>query len=132
MSTQQSDPEKPPTEETRAMSCEIARLLEKKKTEDITVLEVFHYLPVCDFFIIATGRNAQHLSALRKHLEDFMEEEQPEIELRGVEGYEEGLWLLMDYGKIVIHLFQEHVRDYYRIENLWADAPEVEWNDMQE
>ncbi len=113
-------------ERTRETGPRIARLLEEKKAENPVIIEVRDLLPVCDYFIIATGRNKQHLEALSKQIEDLMSSV-PEISLMGKEGLDEGLWVLMDYGSIVVHLFQEHVREYYRIEGLWADAPRIDY-----
>jgi len=113
-------------ERTRELGMHVARLLDEKQAEDITMMKVRELLPVCDYFIIATGRNAQHLSALSEHADEYLSDHAEESYM-GQEGEEEGLWVLMDYGSIVIHLFQEHVREYYRIEGLWADAPRVEF-----
>ncbi len=113
-------------EQTREMGIRIARLLEEKQAEDITMMNVRELLPVCDYFIIATGRNAQHLSALSEHIDDRVSS-YSDLSYMGQEGEEEGLWVLMDYGSIIIHLFQEHVREYYRLEGLWADAPRVDF-----
>lgn len=115
-----------PLEDNREISRTVARVLKEKQAEDIQIMEVFHLLPVCDFFVIATGRNARHLTALSDHLEEQLKDH-PELDLKGIEGYEEGLWVLVDYGSIIVHLFQDHVRDYYRMESLWADAPEIDW-----
>ncbi len=113
-----------PTEsdDVEEISRSIAHLISEKKAEDVAILEVREVLPVCDFFVIGTGRNEQHLTSLSDHIQEKMKEWGQE-EPAGIEGYEEGLWVLMDYGTIVVHLFQEHVREYYRMESLWADAP---------
>lgn len=113
-------------ERTREMAPRMARLLEEKKAENPVIIEVRELLPVCDYFIIATGRNKQHLEALSKQVEDMMSSV-PEMECTGKEGLDEGLWVLLDYGSIIVHLFQEHVREYYRIEGLWADAPRLNY-----
>ncbi len=117
-------------EQTRKRGLEVARLLHEKKAKDITMLKVRELLPVCDYFIIATGRNAQHLSALSEHIDDYLSS-YSELSYIGQEGEDEGLWVLMDYGSIIIHLFQEHVREYYRIEGLWADAPRVDFHEEE-
>lgn len=113
-------------ERTREVGPRIARLLEEEKAEDVVILEVRELLPVCDYFIVATGRNMQHLDALSREVEEMMSSESG-FQCVGQEGSEEGLWILMDYGSIIVHLFQEHVREYYRIEGLWADAPRIDY-----
>ena len=76
---------------------------------------------VCEFFIIAHADSTVQVKAIAKHIEDSLREK------RGVrpyhaEGYENAQWILLDYNSIVVHVFLEHIRDYYKLEELWADA----------
>lgn len=106
-----------------AVTC--ARVAEDKKGTEIRVLEVGSYLPITDFFVFITCTNRRHLLALSEELLKFLKETWPE----GIraEGVEAGWWVLLDAGPVVIHLFEERARRYYDLDQLWADAGEVDW-----
>lgn len=93
-----------------------------KKAGDIVAIEVREMLVVTDFFVIATGATGIQVRAIADEIED-------QLRLRGGikpigrEGAEEGKWLLLDYGDLVIHVFQPEERAFYRLEKLWSDAP---------
>ena len=93
-----------------------------KKAEDIVAIEVREMLVITDFFVIATGATGIQVRAIADEIED-------QLRLRGGikpigrEGAEEGKWLLLDYGDLVIHVFQAEERAFYRLEKLWSDAP---------
>ena len=78
-----------------------------------------------DVFIIATGTSRRHVISLAEEAELKLKE-QDRRPLRR-EGTENGTWVLLDYGDVVIHLFDEETRAYYDLERLWADAPRLEF-----
>jgi ribosome-associated protein len=97
--------------------------LQDKKGKDIRVIEL-KKLPnaVCDYFIIATGTSNTHVSALA----DAVAEETRKIlneKPWHTEGWQNAEWILLDYADVVVHVFQPETRDFYRLEDLWADAP---------
>ena len=79
---------------------------------------------VCDYFIITHADSDTQVRAIAKHIEEILNEKHHFKPLH-TEGYENAQWVLLDYGSIIVHIFQEEIRKYYKLEELWADA-EVE------
>ena len=99
----------------------IEGLLEKKGKEIINIdLRKLEYAP-CDNFIICHGESGTHVKALAESVEDKMETV-AQIRLGHREGLENARWILLDYGSVVVHIFQHEDREYYKLEDLWGDA----------
>lgn len=96
-----------------------------KKGTDIVLLEVGDLFVITDFFVIATGNSRPHVQALAERVEELLKEN-GRAPLRD-EGLPESEWVLMDYGDVMVHLFQPAARHYYDLERLWRDAPRLEW-----
>lgn len=96
----------------------------EKKAHDLIVLEVEHLSSVADYFIIATGRSDVQVQAIVRGIEERMRREN--VRPLSVEGLPHAHWVVLDYGDIVIHVFFEPTREFYRLERNWADAHEVE------
>ena len=79
---------------------------------------------IADFFLIASGHSSRQVQAISRHVSERMREEG--FKPYGVEGVQEGHWVLMDYGDVVIHLFYQPVREIYDLEGLWIEAPRIE------
>ncbi len=94
--------------------------------EDVLVLDTRKQTPLFDYFVIVTGASRRQLHAMSEEIDHRLEDELNDHRL-GIEGYEESRWIVLDYGNVVIHLFDEPARQYYRLEELWADATRVEW-----
>ncbi len=77
-----------------------------------------------DYFLIASGTSRRHVLALAEHLEEALGK--AGVKPLGVEGLQEGLWVLMDFNDLVIHIFSEPLRDFYNLEGLWAEAPKTQ------
>lgn len=107
----------------------VAVALEKKAT-DLILLDVTVPVVIADYFLIATGQNKRQIQAI-------VDETKRRMRAAGlaheghthVEGYDEGHWVLMDFGDVVVHLFDPPTRAYYELERVWADAPRVEWQE---
>ncbi len=101
-----------------------AHILEEKKGENVVVLEIGPYLFVTDYFVIASGESPKHV----KTLAQYLEEKAGEMGYKplGREGIESSDWILLDYGDVVVHIFDRPLRDYYRLEKLWEEALRVE------
>lgn len=95
------------------------------KASDPVVLDVSHFSSFADFFIICSGKSSRQVQGIADNLEDKLRK--MGIKPIGVEGKQEGHWVLMDYGDIIIHIFYEPVRYFYDLESLWAEAPRLEW-----
>jgi len=97
----------------------------EKKAENVVAIEVAELLVVTDFFVIATGKSDTQVKAIADEIEHGLLE-RGGIKPIGREGISEGKWILLDYGDLVIHVFQKPERDFYRLEKLWGDAPRLE------
>ena len=95
----------------------------EKKALDLKVMQVAHLSSVADYFIIATGRSDVQVQAIARGIEERMapDGERP----LAVEGFNHGHWIVLDYDDVVIHVFFEPVRDFYRLESNWTDAQDV-------
>jgi ribosome-associated protein len=101
-----------------------ARAADSKQAEDLVALDVSGPLPLTDIFLLATGRNERNVVAIAGEIEDQMNEAGVKTLRR--EGRQEGRWILLDFGDIVVHVFHEEDRLYYSLERLWKDCPVIE------
>ena len=76
---------------------------------------------VCEFFIIAHGDSGTQVKAVARHIEEYLRKHY-KIRPLHTEGYENAQWVLLDYNSVVVHIFQHETREYYKLEELWADA----------
>ena len=90
---------------------------------DPVVLEVKGMCSFADYFVVCSGNSLRHVSALAQHLEEALA--RAGVKPLGVEGLQEGLWVLMDYNDIVIHIFSQPLREFYNLEGLWSEAPRI-------
>jgi len=88
------------------------------------LLEVKDHCSFADFFIICSGASKRQVLALAEHLQEELAK--VKVKPLGVEGLQEGLWVLMDYNTLVVHLFFQELRQFYDLEGLWADALQTE------
>lgn len=110
---------------SRACAITAARAADSKKATDIMVQEVRELIGVTDYFVIATAANSRQVNAIIDEIEDKLREE-AHIKPTHREDSADGSWSLLDYGNIVVHVFQPETREYYRLEALWNDAPIVD------
>lgn len=108
----------------------IAQLMRDKKAQDVLILDLRKVASFTDYFVICTGRSDRQVQAIAEHLER---------ELRGlkwrptaVEGLAVARWVLMDFGDVIVHIFQQQVREFYDLEGLWSDAPRIELPEAEE
>lgn len=102
-----------------------ANVAEDKKAEDILIFDVRKLTFVTDFFVICSGTNERQLQTIASEIE--LKLHSYGIHPVGREGYREALWILMDYGDVIVHLFRKDMRRYYDLELLWGDAPKLPW-----
>lgn len=102
-----------------------ARAADGKKATDIMVQEVHDLIGVTDYFVIATAQNPRQVDAIVDAVEDDLREKCG-LKPLNREMSNDGSWSLLDYGCIVVHVFQTDARDYYRLEQLWNDAPVID------
>lgn len=99
-----------------------------KKGMDIVLLDVERLFVLSDAFVIATGTSRPHVQSLADHVEEIMLARTGLKPLRS-EGRNEAEWILIDYGDIIVHLFQSGPREFYGLERLWADSGRIEWHE---
>ena len=100
----------------------IVEAIKQKKGRDIIIIDLTgNEQAIADYYIICHGNSTSQVDALADHVERFARTETSEHPLH-VEGQQNAQWILMDYGDIVVHIFQEEIRHFYNIEDLWADA----------
>jgi ribosome-associated protein len=99
-----------------------------RKAKELTLMDVSQLTSVADVFLICSGKSNRQVSAIADHI--VTELKTQGIKPLSVEGMREGLWVLLDYGHIVIHVFYEPVRVVYDLEGLWADAGRISIDDI--
>lgn len=95
--------------------------LDDLKAQKVTVLDVTKLSDVMDVLVIATGTSSRHVKSLAENV--VVESKKQGFAPIGVEGMEEGEWVLVDYGDTVVHLMQQNTRDFYELEKLWSMEP---------
>lgn len=102
----------------------IIKALNDKKAEDIQVIEIGDLTILADYFVIANGTSSTHTKTLADEAEYAMS--QNGIEPKGKEGHGGSNWIILDYSDVVVHVFYKETRDYYQLENMWADGKKLD------
>lgn len=102
--------------------------LEEKKAEDISVIDISEVSVLADYFIIASGNNRSQMQALADHTEETLG--RAGYHVKQIEGYDSANWILMDYGDIIVHLFDRENRLFYDLERIWRDGKRIEISEM--
>jgi len=101
-----------------------------RKALGLVVLDVRELTSVADAFIICSGRSNRQVTAIAEFI--IIELKKAGIKPLSVEGKKEGLWVLLDYGHVIIHVFYESVRNFYDLEGLWMDAKRIKTKSLIE
>lgn len=101
----------------------IGEILDRKKGEDISILNVSGITSITDFYVIVTAKNTVHAKTLCDEIEEQLKK--LNISPRNIEGYQSAMWILMDYENVIVHVFYEETRKFYDLERLWADAERI-------
>ncbi len=101
-----------------------ARVAEENRGRDIVILDMRELTCMFDFFVLVSGASRRQLHAISEEIDRVLQEEHGDRRM-GIEGYEESRWILLDYGDIVVHMFEPETRKYYAIEELWGQAKRV-------
>ena len=115
------------TDKSRKKSLAGASAARDKKASGIVLFKTKGILAYADYLLICSGRSDRQVQAIAQSIENQLKKlgHRP----LGVEGMSQGRWVLIDYGDVVVHVFQESVRDFYDLEGLWIDAPRVRIRD---
>lgn len=111
------------TLDPRSIALRCAELADQKKASDIVILDVKNIFPLSSYFVICSGESDRQVRAIASNIEEVLGKDK--IFPMGIEGLTEGKWVLMDYDEVILHIFQEEVRSFYDLENLWSDAPRI-------
>lgn len=111
-------------EQAREMASVACRALEDKKGEDIRVIDISEISVLADYFVIASGSSNSQVTALVDHVEEKMHKAGYIQKQR--EGQNSGTWVLLDYGDIIVHVFDTESRSFYNLERIWSDGKQIE------
>jgi ribosome-associated protein len=107
--------------DARELALIIGMAADEKKAEDILIMDMQDVTVITDYFMICTGRSGIQVQAIVDNIEERVEEAGIRVNHR--EGYREAKWVLLDYGSVIVHVFQAEDRIFFDLERLWADAP---------
>ncbi len=102
-----------------------ARVAADNKARDVLVLDMRGITPLYDYFVLATGGSRRQIHTLAEEVDAALRKVGDRR--LAIEGYEASKWVVQDYGDVVLHVFDADTRGYYCLEELWADAPHVDW-----
>ena len=110
-----------------------ARTAADNRGENIVVLDMREITPVFDYFVLATGSSRRQLHAIAEEIDQVLRKQFGDKRL-GLEGYTDSRWILLDFGDVVVHLFDEETREYYDLEDFWSQATRVPlpWDEQTE
>ena len=111
--------------ESRELALLAAEAAAEKKAEDLMVIDVAETLVITAYFVLATGRTDRQVRTIADEVEKVLRE-RAGVKPLGREGERDARWVLLDFGDVVVHVFQPEEREFYRLEKLWSDAPRVE------
>ena len=109
--------------DAKTFAKEICEILGKHKAEDVVLIDVRGKTEVADYYVVAGGRSMTHTRALIDHVE----EETEKIGFSAIrrEGVREGRWAVLDYGDVIVHIFNDESRLFYHLESLWDDGKNI-------
>lgn len=104
----------------------VVKAAEDKKAENLKVLDIKKLSVIADYFMICHGNNERQVQAIVREIRD--QAHKNGFDVRGIEGADEGRWVLVDLGDIVVHVFHREDREFYNLERLWKDAEQVSFS----
>ncbi len=110
-------------ETSLALAQEMVKILDANKAGQLKLLRVNDQTVMTDYFVICTGNSNTHIKSLSGEVEYKLGE--AGVKPTGIDGYESGIWIVMDYGHVMLHIFNREQRDFFKLEKLWADAEDI-------
>jgi ribosome-associated protein len=110
--------------ESKDKALKAARAAQDKKAKDILVLGLKGLTPIADYFVVCSGESTTQVKAIAEQVEEKFDE--ADIKPLGIEGLKYSHWVLMDYGDVIIHIFEQETRTFYELEKLWIDAKRIQ------
>ena len=119
------------TVSTEKMMAQIAcRAIDDKKGQDIKVIDIHNVSVIADYFVIASGTNSNQVQAIVDNVEEQLG--RAGFEAKQIEGNRNSSWILMDYGDVIVHVFDEENRLFYDLERIWRDGKVLEIDEFLE
>jgi ribosome-associated protein len=115
--------------ENKNKALEAARAALDKKAKDVLILDLKGLTTITDYFVICSGESTTQVKAIAELIEEKFDE--AGIKPLGIEGLKYSHWVLMDYGDVIIHIFEEETRAFYELEKLWIDAKRVQLSEIR-
>ena len=116
--------------DSRALAILAARAASAKQGEAVVILDVRDLITITDYFVITAGVSDRQVKTIAEEIEKAVKDEGVKPVRR--EGDAGSRWILLDFVDFVVHVFADEEREFYRLENLWRDAPMVEWEEPSE
>ena len=116
-------------DKSKEMAAIVCRALEDKKGQDVTVIDISGVSCLADYFIIANGSNRSQIQALSDSVEEKLG--RAGYPVKQMEGYETANWVLLDFGDIMVHIFDHENRIFYDLERIWRDGKIVDTNTLK-
>jgi len=110
--------------DSRKLALRCRTLADNKKAEDIVILDVRKVSSITDYFVVATGTSEPHLRAIVDEITDHLDKDHS-LKPRARDGSLETAWVVLDYFDVIVHVMRADVREHYKLEDLWGDAPKV-------
>lgn len=104
--------------------------LENKKAEDISIIDISEVSVIADYFIIAGGSNKSQIQALSDTVDEALG--RAGLPLKQIEGYNNANWILLDFGDIIVHIFDKENRLFYDLERIWRDGKQIDMKSFKE
>lgn len=113
----------------KEMALLAVQALEDKKAEDICIIDISEVSVLADYFIIAGGNNTSQIQALADTVDEKLGKSG--YPLKQMEGYQSANWILLDFGDIIVHIFDKENRLFYDLERIWRDGKKIDLNDLK-
>ena len=110
---------------SKDLAIAVCKALADKRGKDIVALYVREKTDLCDYFVIASGSNAPQIKAMGERVEELVERELGIVPSR-TEGVRDGRWAVVDYGDVIVHIFNDETRLFYHLERLWSNGENLQ------
>ena len=116
-------------EQSKELAGKIGIILDDKKAKTIKIIETTKQTIIADYFVIATGTSSTHVKSLAGEVE-FQLKDKYKIEPARISGFASSDWIILDYDSILVHIFNNEARDYYKLEKLWGNGESINVDEL--
>lgn len=109
--------------DAKKKALQIAEVAQSKHAEEIVIFHVSELTSLADFFVLCSAESEPQMRAIVDAVEEALNKKGARP--YGVEGREAGLWILLDYNDVILHIFKKEAREFYNLDRLWGDAPRI-------